>query len=46
MSAYHMCFASSSLPEGTYFTHVKRLELGKHRICNPAQSEVVSVLAS
>jgi hypothetical protein len=31
-----------TLPEGTYFTHIKRLELGSHRICKPAQSEVVS----
>jgi hypothetical protein len=30
------------LPEGTYLTHVKRLELGRHKICKPAESEVVS----
>jgi hypothetical protein len=30
------------LPEGTYLTHVKRLDLGNHKICKPARSEVVS----
>lgn len=30
------------LPEGTYFTHVKRLELSRHKICKAAQSEVLS----
>jgi hypothetical protein len=30
------------LPEGTYFTHVKRLDLGNHKVCKPAESEVLS----
>ena len=30
------------LPEGTYFTHVKRVKLGSGKICKPARSEIVS----
>ena len=33
-----------SLPEGTYLTHVKKLDLG-NKICKPARSEVVSAPA-
>ena len=32
----------SPLPEGTYFAHIKRLKLGRHKICKATQSEVVS----
>ena len=34
---------TTSLPEGTYFTHIKRLKLSRHKICKPSQSEVASV---
>ena len=30
------------LPEGTYKTHVKKLELGHNKICKAAESEVLS----
>jgi len=39
---YFLFSDAAPLPEGTYLTHVKRLDLGNHKICKPARSEVVS----